>query len=129
METVLYEDQFVVITNLYITIQKYYFPLATSKTIMFSDIEKITIEDGSSVNHRWGPSASFLNNWFHLDNNRKKKTKFLSIHVKGNKIKPSVTPEDVDKAFDVLKKHFAELERKSVLFESNRDKATELAQK
>ena len=96
---VLYEDKYCQITVAYIIIYKYYFPLATSKTIMFEDVAKITIEDGTNVNHMWGPSPSYLNNWFHLDKQRKVKDKFLAIKMKGQKILPSLTPEDVRKVF------------------------------
>ena len=44
-------------------------------------------------------------------------------------MKPSITPIDVYKAFDALREHFQEIDRKSVQFQSNRDKETELAQK
>jgi len=39
----LYKDHTVFITDTYITIYNYYFPLATSKTIMFNEIEKVSI--------------------------------------------------------------------------------------
>lgn len=49
--------------------------------------------------------------------------------MKNSRIKPSITPEDVDKVFDILRKYFEDHDRKSVLFQSNRDKETELNQK
>ena len=118
----LYEDKYCVITECYITIFKYYFPLASSKTIMFKEISKISLEDGINVNHLWGPSTNYLNNWFHYDPDRRSKDRFLSIKLKGQKILPSLTPVDVRKVFEILREHFAEIERKSVAFESNRDK-------
>lgn len=121
---ILYEDKYCQISEAYIVIYKYYFPLATSKTIMFEDVAKISIEDGSKVNLYWGPSPGHLNNWFHYDAERKKKDRFISIKMKGQKILPSLTPCDVRKVFEILRAHFAELERKSVMFISNRDKET-----
>ena len=91
---------------------------------MFQDVSKITIEDGSNVNLYWGPSIAHLNNWFHYDSERKTKDKFLSIKMKGQKILPSLTPMDVRKVFELLRAHFAEIDRKSVKFQSNRDKET-----
>ena len=38
MDEILYQDDGVTLTNTYITLNKYYFPLATSKSIMFTDI-------------------------------------------------------------------------------------------
>lgn len=114
------------ITECYILIKKYYIPLMTSKTIMFSEMKAIRIEDASKVNNSWGINTNYLNNWFQYDPNRKNKTKFISIEIKDNRIRPAITPADVDKAFDTLRKHFAALDRKSVMFQSNRDKETEL---
>lgn len=75
----------------------------------------------------WGPSTAYLNNWFHYDRDRSKKDRFIAIKMKGQKILPSLTPCDVRKVFDILRNHFAELDRKSVMFQSNRDKETEVA--
>lgn len=126
---ILYEDKLITITDFCIVINKYYFPLATSKTILFSEMSKISIEDGRKVNHRWGPSPKFLNNWFHLDIDRKMKDRFLSIEIKGSNVRPALTPESIDRAFDVLRKHFGEMDRKSVMFQSNRDQQTQIDQK
>ena len=42
---VLYEDKFITINEVGIIIRKYYFPLATSKTILFSEMQAISIEN------------------------------------------------------------------------------------
>ena len=55
--------------------------------------------------------------------------KFISFEVKACRIRPSITPEDVDKTFNALRQYFIEVDRKSVQFESNRDNETELAQR
>jgi hypothetical protein len=113
-EKILYEDKHCRVTELYITIYKYFFPLATSKTIMFEEIDKIQLVDGENVNHMWGPSTSFLNNWFHMDGERAKKDKFISIKLKCKRIRPSLTPSDPRHVFDILRAFFAEKERKSI---------------
>lgn len=38
-----YEDKYCKVTEVGIIIYKYYFPLATSRTILYADIEKITL--------------------------------------------------------------------------------------
>jgi len=119
---ILYEDPNITITECYILIKKYYQPLMTSKTIMFQEMKTISIEDAKNVNNSWGINSHFLNNWFSYDKERKNKTKFISIEIKGSRIKPAITPDDVDKAFTVLRNHFETLDRKSVMFISNRDK-------
>lgn len=93
---------------------------------MFNEMKAIRIEDATKVNNSWGVNTNYLNNWFQYDPKRKGKAKFISIEIKDNKIRPAITPTDVDKAFDVLRQHFAALDRKSVMFQSNRDKETEL---
>ena len=40
---ILYQDKYIIITDFCIIINKYYFPLATSKTILFNEISKISI--------------------------------------------------------------------------------------
>lgn len=126
---VLYEDKNVTITEAYITIKRYYQPLMTSKTVLYSEVQSVSIEDGTKVKNSWGISTNYLNNWFQYDPNRKNKNKFISILLKNSRIRPAFSPEDVDKAFDALRKYFEELDRKSVMFHSNRDKETEVNQK
>ena len=87
-------------------INKYYFPLATSKTIMFEDIQRVTLYNSDGVAHKWGLTAKFLNNWFPWDINRKKKTKFIEIIVKGKTTRPSITPDDPDKVFEIIWENF-----------------------
>jgi len=102
MSEVLYFDKQVTVYRDLIVINKYFFPLATSKTIMFSDIETIAMQDAEGVDHRWGLSTKYLNNWFPLDNDRKKKTKFIEFKIKGKNTKPSITPDDPQKVFKII---------------------------
>lgn len=99
---VLYSDSYITLTSLYILINKYYFPLATSKTILFSDIEHVTMIDTDGVTHTWGVCPKYLNNWFHMDRNRKSKKKFIEISMKGRKIRPCITPDDPEKVFKII---------------------------
>jgi hypothetical protein len=50
----------------------------------------------------WGLSRKYLNNWFPLDNNRKQKTKFIEIVIRGKKTRPSITPDDPDRVFRLI---------------------------
>lgn len=83
-------------------INKYYFPLATSKTILFSDISYLVLHPSEGVTHRWGVSPKYLNNWFPLDMNRKNKTKFIEFVIKGKKTRPSITPDFPDEVFRII---------------------------
>jgi len=102
MSEILYEDSQIAVYKELIFIKKYFFPLATSKTILFTEIERVTMNSSEGVTHRWGLSAKYLNNWFPLDNNRKNKTKFIEIILKGRKTRPSFTPDDPDKVFSII---------------------------
>lgn len=73
----LYSDSSVTIYKELIVINKYYFPLATSRTILFSEMERATLLSSEGVTHRWGLCAQYLNNWFNLDTDRKNKKKFI----------------------------------------------------
>lgn len=102
MAEVLYFDNQVTIYRDLIVINKYFFPLATSKHIMIKDIETISIVNSEGVNHRWGITPKHLNNWFPLDGDRKMKTKFIEIRIKGKKTRPSITPVDPDAVFNII---------------------------
>jgi hypothetical protein len=98
----LYKDGQVVLYKDVLVINKYYFPLATSKTILVRDIDYMVLHPSDGVTHRWGVSAKYLNNWFPLDNNRKKKTKFIEIVLKGKKTRPSITPDFPEKVVQLI---------------------------
>lgn len=74
---ILYEDKYLTITEYCLIIRKYYFPLATSKCVLFRDVQNISLRNALNVNHLWGPSSHFLNNWFNYDTKRKNKDKFI----------------------------------------------------
>lgn len=106
MSVILYQDNQVTIYKELIFIRKYYFPLGTSKTILISDIEAIGLHSSEGVTHSWGVSTKYLNNWFPYDANRKNKTKFIEFQLKGKRIKSAITPDDPDKAFQILWENF-----------------------
>lgn len=106
MSEILYHDAQVTIYKELLIIKKYYFPLATSKTIMISDIDRVTLHSSEGVEHRWGVCGKYLNNWFPYDGNRKAKTKFIEIILKGKKTRPSITPDDPEKAWKAIWENF-----------------------
>jgi hypothetical protein len=132
MAEVLYSDKTLTIYKELIVINKYYFPLATSKTILLKDIEFISLLNSDGVSHRWGVTSKHLNNWFPLDSERSKKTKFIEIRIKGKRMRPSITPEDPDKVFRIIWENYTEEGKKFVAEDGSRrsekDKETELCQ-
>ena len=125
----IYQDKQIKVYREAIVISKYYFPLATSKTILFEEISTVALVNSDGVTHRWGICGKYLNNWFPLDNERKNKKRFIEITLKGKKIKPSITPDDPEKVFQLIwENHTAEgLEYKARMSESV-GKETEMAQ-
>ena len=77
MTDILYYDEQVTVYQDLMVIKKYYFPLATSRTIMFSDVDHCTLLDTDGVDHKWGLCGKHLNNWFPYDGNRDCKKKFI----------------------------------------------------
>jgi hypothetical protein len=86
---------------------------------MFKDIEKISIEDSVEAGHNWGICTKHLNSWFPLDRQRKSKKKFIAIYVKGKTIRPSFTPDEPQKVFNMIWENFTEEGRKVVEFRSS----------
>jgi len=62
--------------------------------------------NSEGVAHRWGLCGKYLNNWFPLDTDRKNKTKFIEIILKGRKTRPSITPDNPDKVFQIIWEKF-----------------------
>ena len=129
MAEVLYFDKQVTVYKDLIVINRYFFPLATSKTIMISDIEMVSLIDAEGVNHRWGTCQKYLNNWFPLDGNRQEKKKFIEIRIKGKRMRPSITPDNPDAVFQILWANFTK-EGKDYIEEvaKQTEKETEMCQ-
>ena len=106
MTELLYQDKIVSIYRDLIVINKYYFPFATSKTVLVKDIEFVSLVSSEGAKHRWGTTPKFLNNWFPLDINRYLKNKFIEIRIKGKKMRPSFSPDDPDKVFAIIWQNF-----------------------
>jgi hypothetical protein len=62
----------------------------------------VSLVNTDGVTHRWGICGKYLNNWFPLDSDRKNKKKFIEIVLKGRKVRPSITPDDPDKVFQII---------------------------
>ena len=78
---------------------------------MYSDIDKISLESTHDITSLWGPSSHHLNNWFHLDQERREKPYFIAIHEKGERIVPSLTPKNAMVVFHLLRDRFIEMSK------------------
>ena len=55
-----------------------------------------------------------MNNWFSLDKKRKHKKQFIAIHLKNKSIRPSFSPEDSQKVFNIIWENFTQEGKKFV---------------
>lgn len=94
-ETILYQDKLVEITDISITLKKYYFPSFKEKKIILSDIKNIEILTPTLTNGKWRIHGSGnLKTWFPYDIERPKRDKIFLISFKNKWIKNGFTVED-----------------------------------
>ena len=99
---ILYQDETIVVTNRYIEINKYYYPLNKKKIIFFNNIKGIQLIDlyRSTGKYKFfGLNWDF--SWFHFDRKRPQKEKMIQIY-NGSIIKISLTPDDPERVFNIL---------------------------
>jgi hypothetical protein len=106
METnpVLYRDENLEISESGITIFHYYFPFGKPKKIAWSEIKEfkrqpLTVFVGKY--RAWG--MGFQLYWFNMGDRLDKK-EFISIDT-GKLIKSAVTPNDVNRVFELIQQH------------------------
>lgn len=101
---ILFEDKYCRITDNDITLFWYYFPFGQSKTINFSEIREVRLEELKLLFGKyrlWGMDLKF--HWFPLDNFRFQKAQFISLDI-GNTIKPCFTSENIQQIYEILSK-------------------------
>jgi hypothetical protein len=99
----LYEDPGLLLDENGITIQRYYFPLASPKRIAYHDIRGIKAQPMNWLSGKgriWGTSDPRY--WFPLDRRRGRK-QTLRIPGVGSRVRPCVTPEDPDRVVELLR--------------------------
>lgn len=99
---ILYMDDTCKIYDDCILLKKYYFPLPTSRSILYTEIEKISLGSSLHFNQKWGLSTHGMKNWFPLDSQRRNKSQYIAFHLKGKSTIPSFTPIDSSKVFTIL---------------------------
>jgi len=80
-KNILYADKLVEIRNDSILFHNYYFPIPTSKTVKFDEIETIFMVKPTLINSKyryWGSGDFIL--WFPLDMRRSKKDIIFILH-------------------------------------------------
>ena len=100
---ILYSDKLVKVDDDSILFRQYYFPIF-SKSVKFSEIEKIIIEAPTLRNGKfryWG-TGDFLH-WFPSDFNRCKRDVIYTLFRKNKKIRIGFTVENSEKVTEILK--------------------------
>ena len=99
-----YADRLVEIKNNYILFHNYYFPIPTTKTVMFDEIETIFMVKPTLLNgkYRYWGSGDFMH-WFPLDMRRSKRDVIFILHRKNKKVKIGFTVEDSNQVSGLLK--------------------------
>lgn len=103
-EQEVYGDRTVLITMPYIKIYRYYFPLGTSKTILFDEIDYIVYHPGERPDTLWGTTLNHMDHWFPLDELKGYKHGYFEICMKDSTVRPCFSPNDPETAFRVLTK-------------------------
>ena len=99
-----YQDECVDLSFKGLIINKYYFPLMTSKTIPIQKIKDINLIELNRINGKYtffGLSWKFI--YYHLDRKRPKKTHAITLEEEDNLITIGITPENPNKCFNVLR--------------------------
>jgi hypothetical protein len=100
--TIIYEDKYVRITDKDLTLFWYYFPFGQNKTIKFSEIKEVKMEELKALYGKYRLWGMDLNcHWYPLDNFRFRKTHYVKIDT-GSQIKPCFTPDNINEIFHIL---------------------------
>jgi hypothetical protein len=98
----LYQDNQLTLDEIGITIQAYYFPLATKKLIPWSRLKSVSAFDVTFWNGKyriWGMGLKPV--WFNCDSDRPEKSKGFALDS-GSFIKAAITPNDPEKVRSVF---------------------------
>lgn len=98
---IIYEDENLICDNFGITIKWYFFPFGEKK-IPYNSIRNVaerSMELFSGQGRIWGMDLS--PEWFHLDPKRPFKDKCIVIDI-GEWIKPTITPENHNRVWQIL---------------------------
>ena len=99
-----YKDECIEVSLNGLIINKYYFPLFTSKTIPIEKIKNINIIELNAFNGKYKLFGLTLNfNYFHYDPKRSNKTIGLLIEEEDNIFTIAITPDDPKKCYNVLR--------------------------
>ncbi|WP_324273525.1 hypothetical protein [Blastococcus brunescens] len=103
-DDVIYDDGRVRLDREALTLRRYYFPLARSKRIPYSDIRGIEVRPLTWLTGKgrlWG--SAHPRYWLPLDRARLRKDTALVLDV-GGRVRPAFTPDDPARVADLLRR-------------------------
>jgi hypothetical protein len=103
-----YEDDQIVCDDTGVVIKRYYFPWG-AKRIPYADINDVESLSLTGLNRvrRWRIWGSGdFQHWWNFDPRRPSKTAALVLDL-GKAVRPTVTPDDPERAFQVIHEHLA----------------------
>jgi len=107
MKQDLYDDGLVQLDADGLTIRRYYFPLGTSKHILYAQIkgvQQLPMGLWTGKGRLWG--SGDLRHWFPLDLRRPWKEKALILDI-GTWVRPVITPDDPDQVLALLQERIS----------------------
>jgi hypothetical protein len=102
---VLYEDDLIELDHEGITLRRYYFPLAMSKRISYTDILDVQQRAMGALTGKgrlWG--SGDLRHWAPLDLHRPKKNTAIILDL-GKFVRPVFSPNDPERVMPLLHEH------------------------
>jgi hypothetical protein len=101
-QIIIYEDKYVRITDIEITLFWYYFPFGQNKIIKFSQIKAVKLEELNIFFGKyrlWGMDLKFC--FYPLDAKRFQKSNYIMLEL-GGVIKPSFTSDSIETIYKIL---------------------------
>jgi hypothetical protein len=104
-EEVLYQDSLVEIKEGSMILKNYYFPLMSSKNILFKDIGRIEIKEPTLMSGKWRiQGTGDFKTWYALDSSRPKRDKIFLIIYKNKWMRSGFTVEDSKKVEEIFRR-------------------------
>ncbi len=102
-EIPLYKDPLVEIFSDSIRFNLYYFPMGGTKTVMFSEVESISLEPATISNGKWRVwGTGDLFTWFPCDVARPGRDRIFFLKIRGKRVSIGWTVYDADRVSRLL---------------------------
>ena len=104
MKNIIYRDKLVEITDVSITLNKFYFPTLSPKVIAFRDIEKIEVRKPTIWSGKWRiHGTGNFRTWYPYDSSRPGRDKIFIIRYRNKWIQSGFTVEKSAEVESILR--------------------------